>query len=170
MKRDTTSLLRELAELVERYPKPLWQQLAKLFEEKKSRSQLLLVLRGIACPEERTSRISKTEQIRRYALSRKRNSKTRHKEKHSEWLELELSRLPISDLRVILRRQGLQFSPKDSKQRLQRIIAKSGIERATLATKSLGERHSSDYAQWAEIIMGRNKREQPSRGRRKETS
>ncbi len=86
---------------------------------------------------------------------------SRGREKESvERLDLELSRRSISELRELANQQGLSFSVKDSKQRLiNRILKASPKAPLKIERNSKIRRHDEgDYAQWAEIIMGANKK------------
>jgi hypothetical protein len=75
-----------------------------------------------------------------------------------EPLDLELSRLSISELRELAHLRNLSYSNKDSKQRLVGLLkGSSGAPPRSRRALDTRKEDSSDYAQWAEIIMGRNK-------------
>ena len=84
-----------------------------------------------------------------------------------EELELRLAQTPIADLRRIAVKAGLRASTKDSKKRLvERIVRTSKSKMPTLKGKgSAGVplRRTSDYGQWAKIILGRTEQSRPGK-------
>jgi len=141
--------------LLERHPSREWARLADLLENPNARSQVILFLRAIAGRKQS----DKPKQLR--ATSAKPKVSSRGREKESvERLDLELSRRSISELRELANQQGLSFSVKDSKQRLiNRILKASPKAPLKIERNSKIRRHDEgDYAQWAEIIMGANKK------------
>jgi hypothetical protein len=163
VKKGGANLLRDLAAVLQRYPLPEWARLANLLEQQETRSEVIQFLRRIA-DGGRSAENDTVGKNRTVAAPRPkpRVQDINAKNKRSEWVELELSRQAISDLRELLRNCSVPFSPKDSKQRLISKFLRSGRAGGdTLAIRNLGRRGGdpSDYAQWAEIIMGRNKRQ-----------
>lgn len=147
-------LLRDIAVLLTRHPSKEWVRLAELLENDAARSQIALFLREIS---QKNHAYAARRGQRRVRASK--NTQGTGKKERSEQLDLELSRRSIPELRELSLLRGLSFSPKDSKQRLiGRLLRASSGEpsRAPRASKSR-EEDSSDYAQWAEIIMGRGR-------------
>jgi hypothetical protein len=148
------NLLRDFAALMRRHPSREWARLADLLENSNARSQIILFLRGIAglknastSPSERKARVT-------YAKGGRSEKK-----EYVERLDLELSRRSMPELRELARKRGLSFSTKDSKQRLIGRLMR-GSPGAPRIARDLEKRNEdpSDYAQWAEIIMGRNRK------------
>lgn len=158
MSAKAASLLRDLASVLARHPSPAWAHLAKLIEQQRTRVHLIQFLRTLSekrSPAESAPRKRKPAHVR----PKTKAQTLAAKDKRSEWLELDLSRQSIAALRDLLRDHGLTFSPKDSKRRLIDKLLKSSLAGSRVAFNSRGSSSdsSSDYAQWAEIIMGRNK-------------
>jgi hypothetical protein len=148
------NLLRDFAALMRRYPSREWSRLADLLENGNARSQIILFLRGVAGLKRASAK--PTEQKARVAEAKDVKGE---KKEYVDRVDLDLARRSTRELRELARKRGLSFSTKDSRQRLiRRLLGNSSAGPG--ATRDL-ERHDedpSDYAQWAEIIMGRNRR------------
>ena len=126
-----------------------------MLEDDRSRSQIVSLLRVFGDASARDARgarkpkppNSKPVPRRSYVDSR-------------EMFELELSRSSIAKLRYIASGYGIPFSPKDSRQRLRRIIlgaAQRGDIKLGNSPGSAAAKGGGDYARWAEIIFGGNR-------------
>jgi hypothetical protein len=146
----TNDLLRDIAVLLKRHPSKEWVRLAELLENDEARSQVVLFLREVSSLSHTPAKL---REQRKTAKPRK------GKKEYAEPFDLELSRLSISELRELVRLRSLSYSNKDSKQRLIGRLLKGSSGSRTRSRPALETRKedSSDYAQWAEIIMGRNK-------------
>jgi len=145
-----SNLLRDIARLVKRHPAREWTRLADLLDNATARFKLVLFLRGVAGLKQLSSQQAKSK--------RAVKSPTKKRELIDR-LDLELSRLPIAEIRELARKRGLPFSMKDSKQRLIRKISTSTGSAPLVIPRAprFHKESSSDYAQWAEIIMGKSK-------------
>ncbi len=153
MSEPKNDFLRDFAALLKRHPSREWARLADLLEDSNARSQIVLFIRGIASLKHAPTK-SRGQKTGR---ARPKGSVRNRKEEFVDRLDSELSLGSMSELRELASKRGLSVSTKDSKQRL---IAK--ILRNSPRARSL-EKHkqdSNEYAQWAEIIMGRNKSKQ----------
>ena len=156
MKERGSDLLRDLAALLKRHPSRDWTLLADLLENGDARSQAILFLRGIAAAKQTPGKPTRQKAGVAKLKSRPRNTKKEYLER----LDLDLSRRSTSELRELARRRGLNFSTKDSKQRLIGKLSRISPGSAPKSTRPLEtpSEGSGDYAQWAEIILGRDKR------------
>jgi hypothetical protein len=146
-------LLRDLAVLLTRHPPKEWTRLAELLENDAARSRIVLFLREISSSNHPSPRRRGQQKV---SVPKETPGKAK---KHAERPDLELSRRSISELRELSRRGSLSYSPKDSKQRLigRLLRASSGAPSRVRRAPEIREKDSGDYAQWAEIIMGRDK-------------
>lgn|GEM_PF-7086692 len=157
MKRDRSSLLMDLAVLVRRHPSRAWLRLAILLENDAARRQIVSFLKDIA-----SVRLlpSETRPLLDVKPQRKSGASTTRDDR--EQLELELARSSILRLREIAGSYNLPFSTKDSRQRLMSRIARAVADRTTKKSERPGARiiktnRGDDYAQWADIIIGRTR-------------
>jgi hypothetical protein len=146
------SLLKELASLVRRYPSRDWLRLATMLEDERTRSRFVSLLKGLGnVADNRVGRKKKkTRTIPSNPPARRSDVDSR------ELLELELSRSSIARLRHIAQGYGLQFSPKDSRERLRKMIsdaAQRGDIKLGSGPEAKSSRAQGDYARWAEIII-----------------
>lgn len=156
MTKGTSGLLRDIGVLMKRHPTPIWARMADLIEHRTTRVQVLELLRRASegRPSANSSKGKRKERREIERSSRIKESIGTDKSERSEWFELELSHLPISNLRRILAGQGVPFSPKDSKQKLIRKAVRQGAQRGGNLSRFLGSDDQNEYARWAEIIMG----------------
>jgi len=152
-------LLRDIAALFERYPAHTWAELVSLLDPKKTRTESPQALGSVEKNEKLQGANQQKQGSRQVTSQKAKRAALEPEGKRDEWLELELSRLPIADLRTLLRNSGVPFSHKDSKDRLIRKILRTAPEQVGRSVaRSIGRRNPGDYAQWAEIIMGGDKR------------
>ena len=153
MRRHTDDLLRDIALLLRRHPSKEWLRLAELLENDEARSRVVLFLREISSLKHTSGNPRK-----RKKTVRAKGTTRKGKKEYVEPLDLELSRLSISELRELAHLRNLSYSNKDSKQRLVGLLkGSSGAPPRSRRALDTRKEDSSDYAQWAEIIMGRNK-------------
>jgi hypothetical protein len=152
--RRTDNLLRDLAALLTRHRSREWVRLADLLENDEARSQVVRFLREISSVNHTSA-----NQSERKGRARAKVTPRKGKKEYVEPHDLELSRLSISELRELLRLQSLSYSNKDSRQRLIGRLLKgaSGAPPRSRRAAETRKEDPSDYAQWAEIIMGRSK-------------
>ncbi len=144
------SLLRDLAALVRRYPSREWLQLLAMLEDDRTRSEIISILKEFG--EELASSAKANRKVRSENPKPPRESNLDSRER----FELELSRSPIGKLRYIARGYGIKFSPKDSRQRLGRMIliaAGKGDLKLGGEPEAITARSQGDYAKWADIII-----------------
>lgn len=146
-------LLKELASLVRRYPSREWFRLAAMLEDERTRSRVLSLLKGLGnVADSSVGTKRKTRAAPSKPAARRSDVDSR------EMFELELSRSSIARLRHIARGYGLQFSPKDSRERLRKVISHAAQRGDIKLGSGSGleakpSRVQGDYARWAEIII-----------------
>jgi hypothetical protein len=146
------SLLKEVASLVRRYPSRDWFRLATMLEDERTRSRFVSLLKGLGNLAD-----SSVGRKKRKAGTAPSKPPVRRSDVDSrELFELELSRSSIARLRHIAQGYGLQFSPKDSRERLRKMIsdaAQRGDIKLGSGPEAKPRRAQGDYAKWAEIII-----------------
>jgi hypothetical protein len=146
-----STLLRDLAALVKRYPSREWVRLARLLEDDHTRSQVVSLLKEVGGPPGPTA-----ARRTRTAPENSKSAVPRSDVDSRERFELDLSRSSIAKLRHIARGYGIPFSTKDSRQRLRKkllTLAQGGEIKISDASKAIASKGQGDYARWAEIII-----------------
>jgi hypothetical protein len=155
----SSGFLFDLASILRRYPSKEWSKLADMIDNDAGRLRITSLLRKIA----ELDGALRSKKSNAPAKVRVR-SVTRVRDENLERLELEFSRSSVSQLRDLARRNGIAFSPKDSKKRLIGRLrnlndhVRKPERRASLTREiSIRRQDPEDYEKWADIILGRTK-------------